>query len=467
MYSSDKKQFIFRQSTGKILNLYHDSRLGLCLSLLSRRNIWTEPVSLQKNAQKYFFADIDSEDKIHILFQDKQGNIFYSCMENESVTTIPILTSKTNSSYDKHFYLIPMRNSIHVFYVLLHNGSYLLSHQKLEDDKVLTPRVIDYVTDSKLPYSVILDKSNNLFAFYQSSDGKHLQLGCKKYNTAQDFWGDFTAITRFDGDSEYPRTIMDKDGIIHICYQRHDQNKYELVYQQKIPDRNIWTTECVIHSSAYPFKDFSILYLEGTLIIYWIRDNVIYYSSSKDSGNTWSKPSRYNFPAGRQLMCFHYNSNMPYDIAKISVREIPGAFINGIRFAFFEQSLETARLSTHDLKDMILDNIKSIKGSVEELEESDRDLEKEISRIDMELNKLEKEFIKYTVKLDYLQDQLNELKNIADKFEIFRKTMLKEKAGAGPIETRTEITADREKGITPDAEKETDNRVEELSENSE
>ena len=321
-----------------------------------------------------------------------------------------------------------------------------MSHQVLEGDKVLTPRVIDYVTKSEYPYSVMLDKSNNLFVFYQSSDGKHLQLGCKKYNSSQDFWGDFTAITRFDGDSEYPRTIMDKNGVIHICYQRCARKQYELIYQQKIPDRNIWTSEYVIHSSAYPFKDSSILYLEDIVIIYWVRDNIIYYSFSKDSGNTWSRPSRYNFPAGRQLMCIQYKSNTPYDSAKISVREIPGAFINGIKFAFFEQSLETARLSTHDLKDMVVDSIKHLKGSVEELEESDRALGNNISRIEMELNKLEKEFIKYTVKLDQLQNQLNEFKHIADKLEIYRKAMLKEKDKT--IEIKTEMTLDTDKEIS-------------------
>jgi len=444
MYSSEKKQFIFRLSSGKTLNLYHDSRLGICLSLLTKRNIWTEPISLQKNAHRYFFADIDTEDKIHIVFQDNQGNIFYSCMENESVSTMPILSSKTNSSYNKHFFLIPMRNCIHVFYVLQHSGSYLLSHQILEGDKVLTPRVIDYVTESEYPYSVVLDKSNNLFVFYQSSDGKHLQLGSKKYNSAQGFWGDFTAITRFDGNSEYPKTIMDKDGIIHICYQRCAQKQYELIYQQKIPDRNIWTSECVIHTSATPFKDASILCLEGNIIVYWVRDNIIYYSSSKDSGNNWSRPARYNFPAGRQLMCIRYKSNAAYDSAKMSVREIPGAFINGIKFAFFEPTLETARVSANDLKDMIVDSLNHLKGSVEDLEEADRAIAGDVSRIEAELNKLEKEFVKYTVKLDLLQNQLNELKHIADRFEMFRKSILNGKGETAEIKAEMPARANKE-----------------------
>jgi len=314
----------------------------------------------------------------------------------------------------------------------------------LDGDKVLTPRVIDYVTESECPYSVILDKSNNLFVFYQSSDGKHLQLGCKKYNSAQDFWSDFTAISRFDGDSEYPRTVMDKDGIIHICYQRCVQKQYELIYQQKIPDRNIWTSECVIHTSAYPFKDSSILCLEGNIIVYWVRDDTIYYSSSKDSGNSWSRPARYNFPAGRQLMCIQYKSNMPYDSAKISTKEIPGAFINGIKFAFFDQALETSRLSSNDLKDMIVDRINLLRGSVEELEENDKALARDISKIEMELNKLEKEFVKYSVKLDLLQNQLNEFKHIADRFEIYKKSMLSGKGETTEIKAENAISSKKE-----------------------
>lgn len=423
MYSSDKKQYIFVQSSGRILNLYYDSRLGLCLSVLTKRSTWTEPIPVQKNAYNYFFADIDTEDRIHIIFQDRQGNISYSCINNNSVSTIPILNSKSVSSYNKHFFLIPFKNNIHLFYVLRHDGSNLLAHQVLEGSKAGSPRVIDYVAEGDFPYCAILDKSNSMYVFYQSFDGKYLQLGCKKYNFSQNFWGDFSAITRFDGNSEYPRAITDKDGVIHICYQRCFEKQLELVYQQKIPDRSLWTSEVVIHTSAYNFRDSSILCMDDSIIIYWVRDDIIYYSSSKDSGITWSKPSKYNFIAGRQLMCMQYSSNSLYDNAKTSIKEIPGAFINGIKLAFYQQAAQTSGLAPHELKDMIVDSLKALKNNAEELRDNDKILQQDISKVELTLQKLEREFIKYTVKLDLLQGDVNQLKLAVNRFEAFKNTI--------------------------------------------
>lgn len=416
MYNSDDIQYILKQSSGKIWNFYYDDKLGLCYSLLTRRNTWTEPASLQKQVFKNFFADIDREDNFHILFQDNKGNIFYSLLTEKNVKTSPILNSKSPTAYNKFLHLIPFKNEVHFFYVLHHGNSSILAHQTLNGGAVGAPKVIDYVPDSICPYSVAADKSNNIYVFYQASDGKHMQVGYKKYNSSQKHWAEFTPVTRYAGDCEFPRVITDSNDIIHICYQRRAPKQYELVYQQKIPDKNIWTNEQIIHSSSYPFENAVVICLNDAVIVYWVRNDVIYYSASDNQGAEWSKPARYNFPSGRQLMHLYYKSNSDHE--KAAIRDVPGSFINGFKMAFYHEATDShANLSPEELRNMILESLKMLRGGIEELKESDEGIKEDIARLKLAHQNLEKDMVKCSVKLNLIENEVNQLKSLASKLD--------------------------------------------------
>jgi len=432
LYSFDYRQYILKQSSGKVWNFYFDAKLGLCYSTLTKRNTWNEPVSLQKQVFRNFFAEIDAEDNFHILFQDSSGNIYYSQLDAYGgIKTTPVLNSKVPAAYNKFLNIIPFKNEKHFFYVLQHSNKMILAHQICTDSTVAMPKVIDYAVDNAWPYCVLADKSNNIYVFYQLSDGKYMQIGYKKYIAQQKLWGEFTPITRHSGDCEFPRAVIDSGNIIHICYQRHSQKQYELVYQQKIPDKNIWTSECIIHSSPYSFEDASVLCVNNKIVVYWIRNDTIYYSSSNDSGVTWSKPLRYNFFQGRQLMCLYYSSNTTYDKEKVAVKDIPGVFINGLKIAFYSEVVESspASLSPNELKNMIVESLKLLKDSIEELKESDSSIRDDIARLNLAHKALEKDIVKYSVKLDLIENEVKQLKTLSSRLEDYKKNIDEIKAG--------------------------------------
>lgn len=418
MYNANSRQYIFRQSTDVLWNFYYDDKQGLCYSTLTKRNNWTNPVSLHKNANRYFFADMDQDDRFHLLFQDTQGNVNYSYLDGESIKTVPVLNSKTPSVYNKHLYLIPFRNNVLLFYVLQHESSFMLAYQTINDGKINNPKVIDYVTDSSCPYSVVCDKASSVYIFYQSSDGRYLQLGYKKYNIAQKFWSEFTPVTKYAGNCEYPKTIMDSNNIIHLCYQRKLQKQFEMVYQQKMPDKNLWTNEIVIHSSVHSFENSSILWLNDSIIIYWVRDDIIYYNTGSQSGNDWSKPAKYNSSSGRQVLCMSYRTNNIYESEKLAVRDIPGSFVGGLKLLFYQPSSGNGEnLSAEELKNLILDSLKLLKANIEELRETDFNAREELTKLTNGYQELEKELVKCTVKLNFLETQLNQVKSLNSRFD--------------------------------------------------
>lgn len=413
MYNSRNKQYLFRQSTGSIWNFYSDERYGLCYSTLSKRNTWSEPISINKDFLPPFYIDMDFEDNFHILFQDKQGNIFYTFLDKSTVNTLQVLRSNVATSYNKYLKLIVSRNTINIFFIIDHNNSHILAHQTINGKTINPPKVIDYVLKNDHPYSLLTDKSGNIYAFYQVSDGKYLQIGFKKYNPNQKIWGEFTPVTRFNGDCQFPKTVIDNKDIISIIYQRKTDKQIELIYQQKVPERNMWSSETIIQTSSYAFNNSSIILLNGNIIVYWIRDDIIYYSMSSDLGKIWTKSSKFIFPASKQLLCFSYKSNNPYESDSIYAKEIPGSYLNGYKLAFYQNSTNntSTSISTDELKSMIIDGMHLLKGNVEDLFEADNLIKESISKIDNMCKTIHKELIKQSVKITYLENEIGKLKN--------------------------------------------------------
>lgn len=303
MFNFHNRHYIFRQSDGQIRDFYCDMGQNLCCSTLGRNGLWSGATVISRNVHQYFCAELDRDDYYHILFQDNNGNIIYARTDGQYVKTFPVLNSKTPAVYNKQLYIAPLGDEIWLFYVLQHDNSFLLAYQLLKDNRPGAPKIVDYVSGSSIPCSVLYDFDRNIYAFYQSYDGKYLQLGYKKFYTARKHWSDFTAVTKYQGNCEYPHAVMDSSGTIHLCYQRRAPKLFELVYQQKAPDRNLWSAETVLHSSVHPFENASVLRVDDRIIVYWIRDDIIYWCADSLSGDNWTRPARYGSQPGRRLQC--------------------------------------------------------------------------------------------------------------------------------------------------------------------
>jgi hypothetical protein len=411
MYNINLKQYIFRQSSNKVWNIFYDEKRGLCYSNMSKNNVWLEPVVIHKNTDQFFFANIDEKDTIHIIYQDKSGNINYSSITDTVQTNFPILSSKQPSPYNKHLSLIPQQDNLHTLFVLNHKDSFILAHQLISSENAVTPRVIDYLENTDSTYSVLQDNEKNLYAFYQSFDGKFTQLVYKKYNVIQKSWGESTPLTSYSGNCSFVNAIANNRDVFHICYQRQKDRRYELIYQQKVSDKNTWTPEIVVHNSAYAFVNSGIISLNDEIILFWVRDDAVFYSNSKNSGTTWSKPSRYNFSFGRQLFCLSYKSNTTFEKGKVIAPSIPGNLSNGLKLAFYQDLIKNeSSASNTEPKRLTVDDIIFFKKSIEELRELYNTIDNKTQKMIQMHQSLEKEIIKYSVKMRILENDLTQLK---------------------------------------------------------
>ena len=441
MFNFHNRQFIFRQTTGELWNFFCDSGQNICYNTLTNTGVWSNVFVLHKNVYRHFYAEIDQDDVYHILFQDIKGNINYSRLDGQSTKTISVLNSRTPSAYDKQLYLAPLSGSLYFFYVLQHDNSFMLAYQILDDLRMSTPKVVDYVSGSSQPCSIVYDRGQNIYAFYQSYDGKYLQIGYKKLNAAQKHWSDFIPVTKYAGNCEYPHALVDSSGVIHLCYQRRTPRLFEMVYQQKAPDRNLWSAETVIHSSVHSFENASILQVQDNIIVYWVRENIVYYNSGAQDGSNWGKASRYGNQPGSQLLCLCYKSNSPRDRIKgdaslvgdgslrgdgssLSPGVYPGSLSNGLRLLFlsgdgslrggasslFSVNSSNANIPERNLNRFVADTLLQLQGSVEEIREGWTEARREMSQLTNAYLELKKEIDKYSIQLGMVKNQLDQNK---------------------------------------------------------
>ena len=369
MYNPSNKQFVFKDSEGKLWNFYYDTNQGICYSVFSKRSAWPEPRVVQSEAYEQFYVEIDEKDCFHIIYQDKKGNIIYCFMQqNETVKALPVLTSKSHSVFNKHLSLIVANSSVHIFFIIEHNGIYMLSYQTITDGTPVAPKKVDNITVLPNPYTVVYDMNDDIYVFYHISDGKNNQIGYKKYSTVNKTWSEYSQITMFSSNSQNPRIVVDRNGIFHICYVRKQDKQFQLVYQQKIPDRNMWTSESILAASGTPISNFSILSLKSSLVIYYLKDDALNSFISNDSGVSFTKSSK-STPLSRQHICVRYKSNSPYE--HVQANEIPATFVNGFKLMFTHDSMDwESGLSTDEMRAIITTELKLLKRQVADLKEA-------------------------------------------------------------------------------------------------
>lgn len=355
MYNKDTKQFLFKWSNGDTFNFFVDSSNNLCYSNLNKKNTWSKPITIKKEIHPCFYADIDSKDKIHIIFQTLNGDIFYTFINSKSTKTMQILKSKTSSSYNKYLHLIPLKDSVHFFYILHHKNSMILSHQILKNSTLSNPQIIASSSKNIYPYSVFASDIGNIYLYYNFFDGKFFQLGYKTYSPFEAMWTKFSQITNSNSDVLLINALIDSFNTTHILYKEKCQkNTYNFYYAKFSSD----DTFLKIPINKIPAPNPSLTILQKSLIILGINNNIIHFIKSDDLGSTWSDIEQCTMNGN--FFCVGFKSNLDQN----QISTLPISFVNGYTIASFNK---ISSVSTNDFKAIVLDSLNLLKNKFEKL----------------------------------------------------------------------------------------------------
>lgn len=424
MYSNSQKQYIIKQSTGKVINIFHKENTGICMSVLGKKNMWLENMPVIKDALPNFALHTDEADNIHILCQDRHGNILYWIYNNSTWNVTPILNSKNPSPYNKHLDIAYINKSMYFFYLLEYSGNRLLSFQTQKSHENLSnPKVIDYVDTSKFPFKIAQDGNNIFYIFYCFVDEKYHQLGYKKFISAKEQWSEFVPLTSYQGESEILSVIIDSKKTIHVCWQKSTPAKFELIHSFKTIESDKWE-ENLLYTSNSAFYDSALVVIENRMIVYWVRENSIFFCTSMDNGLKWSKPDKYIFSENRQFYCMNYKSNFPNEYDDTFFRDIPGNFSGGYKLAFVNDfSSRSDTLSPDELRVLIVSTLKTLSKNVDELKISNKDLSDKMDMLSLRQRQVELALEKAGVKTSLTDSELLKIKNEVESLKKDRKAL--------------------------------------------
>lgn len=451
MYDINRKHYIIKQSSGKVLNIFHKENSGIFLSTLNNKNLWTDAVLLMKDALPDFSACIDTSDNIHILCQDNHGNIMHMFSTGSSWDTKPVLNSRNPSPYDTHPEILCVDNTIYFFFIVEYSGKKILAFQGQNSLKaVSSPRVIDYIERDNTSYNVLKDMDNDLYIFYRFSNRKYNQIGYKSYISSKDRWREFQPITRYTGDSEVLSTAVDHKNNLHACWQKVSPKNYELMYSRKHCNSEKWDMEKTLSVSSDSFSSCSFISLEDRIIAYWIKNDDIVYCISENNGDTWSKPETYQFSSTRPLCCINYKTNVPDEYRYTYFNELPGNISDGYKLAFINESVSgPENTDTNDFHTMIVNTLDVLSRNVGEIKQSIKDLSEKFEVLNAKQKQITIETDKWDIKSSMVDSDLAKIKN---ELETLKRIV---KAG--------EIKGDREgKKDTEDAAVKSVKKVEEV-----
>jgi hypothetical protein len=422
MYDINNKQYIIKQGSGKITNVLYKSNSGAYSSSLNKKGFWNEAVLVTKDILPGFNICTDDSDKIHILCQDRQGNIKYMNYENEKWNSKIILRSRNFSPYDKHLTAISTEQNVHFFYTLHYSEKNLLSYQMLRNTGELSdPKVIDYVSESPSPYTVLSSLKGDLYLFYTYQDSKYSRVGYKKYIAAQNMWSDFSPITEFNGESSIIACVNSYSGELYTCWQKHMGSGYELILSQKKSDSEEWDKEVLISRAPTPFANSSLVPFGDRLVAYWFKENTLLHTISYDDGQTWSKPETYSIPGNEQLHCVEYHSNFTDDEFYKRCTIIPGTIGTGYKLAFFdikkieEKAPIISKVIPEEPQLPILNSLKTLSGEMGLIKKMLLDINNKLGILENNQSQLEIEVGRCNSKLSNIDTDLSKVNTSIDE----------------------------------------------------
>lgn len=279
-----------KESYGVIWHFYHNSH-GICFCKMKDENI-TEYQVLLPEGQEDFDVIIDDSNCIHMVFQNKEGDIMYANHFNGQWRKTTLMQSKNQAYYPKNFVLKRVNNWLNILYCIEYNGRKMLTHQIIDAEES-NPYVVDCIKEN---FCAVQDSVGNIILLFYSETKK--VWGIKTYIWSQKEWGEFVEINYLKS-CKNPFLFIDNDDKIHIVFER------ELCVFECFENN-----EKMIGTGQRP-----IMVYQNDNIIMWegVTDNKIYIKRSADNAPTVFMSGGFSRPVRFKLRYTTYESDLIAD----------------------------------------------------------------------------------------------------------------------------------------------------------
>ncbi len=233
------------------------------------------------------FYVLSAENELHLVCQDKTGNILYLLYQDGVWQKSVLLESKTGASYPKHFSLLTTSGYVNLFYVILYKEKYMLIHQVLNmPDK--TPAVIDRIVFGSPPYLVSKTVGTDLAIIYENEAGR---FGSCTYRWSKKEFSRHLPLYP-EMNPKIAGLLAEENGKIRYAAFISAGNFKNLVYFEQKEDGS-YTLPVTVYLDCPQDAEPVFCRDQDKLYLLWKEHGSVMSSHSSDDGVKWSRPLRY------------------------------------------------------------------------------------------------------------------------------------------------------------------------------
>ena len=262
-----------------------------------------------------FWFDIDANDNIYGLINDKMGTLLSYKISNKYIFKSKFLEYYPNEESIKFVYINSNSGSTNLFYYKLNvNNPYkcsLIHHYQINN--VWHTNIVDSISYNVLTNFVVIYNKNNIprIFYYNLVDGFE-ELFLSIFNPDLNSWCTPIQITDSKKAKMYLSAMKDNRNCYHILFSENNSNRYYCTYINGYINNltfNVANSSIISDTVACTFPN--IIQYNNKIYAHWIEYHNLFVRYSNDYGNTWSNTSIYNNALADPFVCCNYHSNLP------------------------------------------------------------------------------------------------------------------------------------------------------------
>ncbi|MCR1897938.1 hypothetical protein NSA47_02915 [Irregularibacter muris] len=273
---------------------YVDKQHNLIFNELKTDNNYTNTKIVKSNVAD-FAANIDKNNKLHLLYLLNSGELIYAVYLNKTWEENVVRKLDPRSNRYKYLNLFIHESHISIFYAftnIINTNLWSIEHIT-KDSTYWSKKTILSVFSGKnfTPFYLDKDKFGNIFLIYRAKEYTTNHIYYTFYNIFNKEWVKAPAkISSSEIDNISPYLFIDSRDNIHVLWYSLDDNDYLLTYKQLSPMRQSkyhWTEINLpkITNSSYPPIMFE---KNNKLYIVCIGEDKIHCLVSENYGLNWN-----------------------------------------------------------------------------------------------------------------------------------------------------------------------------------
>ena len=339
-----------KDSLNQSFIFYMDNQHNLIFDKSNVNNNYTDAKIIESNVVD-FSANIDKNNKLHLLYLLSSGKLMYSIYFNETWQKNLVRTLDTRSNRYKYLNLFFNENQINIFYAftnLINTNLWTIEHI-IKDSTHWKKKTVASIFSEKnfTPFYLDRDKFGNIFLVYRAKEYTTNHIYYTFYNIFTKEWVTTpNKISSSETDNIFPYLFIDSQDNIHVLWYSLSNNKYLIAYKQLSPmgqNKYHWTEIKLpkITSSNYPPIMFE---KDNKLNIICITNDEIHCLVSKNYGLNWNLENKISLNKRAIHLIKYFCNNLSNNINS-KINHCYGSTDDDNVHFYFDENLDKALIN--------------------------------------------------------------------------------------------------------------------------